>query len=186
MRCVGLILLLALGPVSAGAAETPGQAAIASAHPLATEAGMEVLREGGNAFDAAIAVTAALGVVEPYSSGIGGGGFWLLHRASDGRQVVVDGREVAPGAARRDCTSMAPADRSRARRSTGRAPRPSRGSRPASRTSRRTMGGCPLSRTLAPAIGLARDGFRVSPRYREAAALRVKSCAPRRRRPRCS
>jgi len=54
---------------------------------------MEVLGAGGNAFDAAVAVSAALAVVEPYSSGLGGGGFWLLHRARDGRQVMIDGRE---------------------------------------------------------------------------------------------
>lgn len=60
---------------------------------------MEVIEAGGNAFDAAVAVSAALGVVEPFSSGLGGGGFWLLHLAEDGRQVVVDARETAPGAA---------------------------------------------------------------------------------------
>ena len=66
-------------------------AAIASAHPQATEAGFEILDAGGNAFDAAVAVSAALAVVEPYSSGIGGGGFWLLHRASDGFETMIDG-----------------------------------------------------------------------------------------------
>ena len=71
---------------------------IASAHPLATKAGCDVLREGGNAFDAAVAVTAALGVVEPYSSGIGGGGFYLLRRAADGKQIFLDAREMAPAA----------------------------------------------------------------------------------------
>jgi gamma-glutamyltranspeptidase/glutathione hydrolase len=88
-----------------------GQAAIASAHPLATEAGMKVLRKGGNAFDAAIAVASTLGVVEPYSAGIGGGGFWLLYDA-DGRDnqgnrlsnqyQFLDAREKAPSAATRD------------------------------------------------------------------------------------
>lgn len=77
----------------------PPAAAIASAHPLATEAGHRVLELGGNAFDAAIAVSAALAVVEPYSSGLGGGGFWLLHRARDNFEIMIDGRERAPLAA---------------------------------------------------------------------------------------
>ena len=80
----------------------PGRAAIASAHPAATEAGFEILARGGNAFDAAVAVSAALSVAEPYSSGIGGGGFFLLHRASDGHEIFVDARETAPGEATRD------------------------------------------------------------------------------------
>ncbi len=78
------------------------QAAIATAHPLATKAGFEILQQGGNAFDAAVAVTAALAVVEPAGSGLGGGGFWLLHRAEDDYQVMIDGREMAPGKAHRD------------------------------------------------------------------------------------
>ncbi|MGB5260832.1 MAG: gamma-glutamyltransferase, partial [Gammaproteobacteria bacterium] len=87
---------------AAGAAETPRSEAIASAHPPATEAGLLVLEAGGNAFDAAVAVSAALAVVEPYGSGLGGGGFWLLHRARDGHQVMIDGRERAPRAASAD------------------------------------------------------------------------------------
>src|SRR5699024_9878675 len=85
----------------AAAASTPPQAAIASAHPAATAAGMQVLAAGGNAFDAAVAVSAALAVVEPYSSGLGGGGFWLLHEAENGNDVMIDVREQAPSAANR-------------------------------------------------------------------------------------
>ena len=89
-----LLLVLALWSLAAGAAG-PGRAAIATAHPAATAAGLEVLEQGGNAFDAAVAISAALAVVEPFSSGLGGGGFWLLYRASDDHTVMVDGRERA-------------------------------------------------------------------------------------------
>ncbi len=83
-----LIPLLLLITVTAQAAG-PGKNAVASAHPLATEAGLNILEQGGNAFDAAVAVAAALAVVEPYSAGMGGGGFWLLHREQDGLKTFV-------------------------------------------------------------------------------------------------
>ena len=98
MRILLALILLSAVAARAGA---PSQAAIASAHPLATEAGETILNQGGNAFDAAVAVAAALGVVEPYSSGLGGGGFWMLHRADDGHEVMLDARETAPGRAKR-------------------------------------------------------------------------------------
>ena len=97
-----LVLVLLFPAFLAHSADRPGIAAIASAHPTATAAGHEILEQGGNAFDAAIAVGATLGVVEAFSGGMGGGGFWLLHRAEDGMQVMVDHREVAPGEATRD------------------------------------------------------------------------------------
>jgi gamma-glutamyltranspeptidase/glutathione hydrolase len=81
----------------AALAQRPGHAGIASANFHATEAGLEVLAKGGNAFDAAIAVAATLSVVEPESSGIGGGFMAVLHRA-DGREVFIDARETAPAA----------------------------------------------------------------------------------------
>ncbi len=76
-----LVPLLFVVLLPAQAAQRPNEAGIASAHPLATAAGMEVLEAGGNAFDAAVAVSAALTVVAHYGGGLGGGGFWLLHRA---------------------------------------------------------------------------------------------------------
>ena len=77
-------------------ADIPNQSAVATAHEIATRTGLEILKKGGNAFDAAAAITASLAVVEPYGSGLGGGGFWLLHRSADNKQVVIDGREIAP------------------------------------------------------------------------------------------
>ena len=74
---------------------------VVSAHPIATEIGMEVLRDGGNAVDAAVAVGFAMGVVDQFHSGIGGGGFIVI-RMADGTIHTIDGRETAPAAATRD------------------------------------------------------------------------------------
>src|SRR5690606_1373056 len=100
-------VLALLLPVAAFAAARdvpahPPGAAISSAHELATQAGLDVIRDGGNAFDAAIAVSSVLSVVEPISSGIGGGGFFLLHDARTGKDVFLDAREIAPQAATPD------------------------------------------------------------------------------------
>ena len=110
-RLFALLLVVALFPAARaadgsarpqpGAAHPPGTA-IASAHELATQAGFEIIQQGGNAFDAAIAVSATLSVVEPISSGLGGGGFFLLHDGKTGKEVFVDARETAPAAATQD------------------------------------------------------------------------------------
>ena len=92
------------------------KAAIASAYPLASQAGQEILAAGGNAFDAAVAVSAALAVVEPTSSGLGGGGFYLLHRQSDGYETMLDAREKAPGAFSRASTIVSSPSDARCRR----------------------------------------------------------------------
>lgn len=152
-------------PAAAHARPAPPSDAIASAHPLATSAGKEVLAAGGNAFDAAVAVSAALAVVEPYASGLGGGAFWLLHVARSDRDVFVDAREVAPGAATRDMYLDA-------------AGRPVPGltmdgplaagipGEPAGLAHlARKYGRLPLSRSLAPAIRLAAEGVPVHARW---------------------
>ncbi len=74
---------------------------VASVDPVATAAGVEVLKQGGNAIDAAVAVALTLGVVNGYNSGIGGGCFMLI-QCADGSAVAIDGREMAPAAASRD------------------------------------------------------------------------------------
>jgi len=97
-RLLGIsLLLIAAARVPAVQAAPPSM--VAAAHPLAVEAGVEVLRRGGTAVDAAIAVQMMLGVVEPHASGIGGGGF-LLHYDGTSRAITVyDGRETAPAGA---------------------------------------------------------------------------------------
>jgi gamma-glutamyltranspeptidase/glutathione hydrolase len=142
----------------------PPQAAIASAYPLASEAGFEVLAAGGNAFDAAVAVSAALSVVEPRGSGLGGGGFYLLHRASDGRNVVVDAREVAPLAATRDMFlgedgQPVPGRSTETALAAGIPGEPAAFAHLSAKYGRRS-----LEQNLRPAIRLARDGFPVYPR----------------------
>lgn len=93
--------LLLLDAASVHAASQPvAQATVASAHPAATVAGLETLAGGGNAFDAAVAIAAALAVAEPYSSGLGGGGFFLLRQAGPTPSYrFIDARERAPLAA---------------------------------------------------------------------------------------
>ena len=75
---------------------------VAAANPLAVDAGYAILRQGGSAVDAAIAVQLVLGLVEPQSSGLGGGAFMLVHDAKRNKLVAYDGRETAPAAAKPD------------------------------------------------------------------------------------
>jgi len=158
----------------AAAADAPPQAAIASAHPLATRAGMEILAAGGNAFDAAVAVSAALAVVEPASSGLGGGGFWLLHLAKDGRDVMVDGRERAPLAARSDMYLDEHGEVIPHRSVDGPLAAAIPGEPAALVHLARHYGRLPLAKSLAPAIRLAREGFPVDDRYQRLARFRLK------------
>jgi gamma-glutamyltranspeptidase/glutathione hydrolase len=162
---VGLAaLLLALLPFAATATE-PAKAGIASAHPLADDAGYEILVKGGNAFDAAVAVSAALAVTEPYSSGLGGGGFYLLHRAEDDFEVMVDGRETAPAAATADMYLDENGELQPVLSREGALAAGIPGTPAALVHIADTYGELPLRESLAPAIRLARDGFRVDPRF---------------------
>jgi gamma-glutamyltranspeptidase/glutathione hydrolase len=86
-------------PVAKAPAPVAGQGFAAAAHPLAVEAGLAVLRRGGDATDAAVAVQAMLGLVEPQSSGLGGGAFLVRYDAATKAVAVYDGRETAPAGA---------------------------------------------------------------------------------------
>ena len=148
------------------------QAAIASAHPLATEAGYEILKRGGNAFDAAVAVAAALAVVEPYSSGLGGGGFFLLHRAADNKQVMIDARETAPAGVKPEHYLDAAGNAVKGATMQGGTASGIPGTPAGLVHLAKTYGTLPLADTLAPAIRLARDGFAVDGRYARIAKIR--------------
>lgn len=176
LAIVGLapaVLALALA-TPAAAREPPSPrppgAAIATAHRLATEAGQEVLAGGGNAFDAAIAVSATLSVVEPVSSGLGGGGFFLLHDAGTGKDVFVDAREVAPRSATPAfyLDGKGELDRDKAENGAASAGIPGL---PAGLVHlSKKYGRLPLAQALAPAIRIARQGFpvyaRIADQYR--------------------
>jgi gamma-glutamyltranspeptidase/glutathione hydrolase len=185
MKSLRLILWLCLwAPVAWAEAPRPNAAAIASAHPLATAAGHEILARGGNAFDAAVAVAAALAVVEPHSSGLGGGGFWLLHRSMDGFETMVDARERAPRAARANMYLDATGNPVPRRSLDGALAAAIPGTPAALAHMATKYGRLPLSASLAPAIRYAREGFAITPAYRKwithrAAALRASSAAAR-------
>ena len=155
-------------PRAAEASAVPHKGAIASAHPLASAAGQQMLARGGNAFDAAIAVAAALAVVEPTSSGIGGGGFFLLHRSADGLDTMVDAREKAPGAASRDMYLDRQGNPLEHASTTGPLAAAIPGEPAAFEYLARHYGKLPLTVSLAPAIRLAREGFPLYDKLRSA------------------
>ncbi|AHE66124.1 gamma-glutamyltransferase [Legionella oakridgensis] len=156
--------LFLVQPIIVAAEEiVPPGYAVASAHPLATSAGLEILAQGGNAFDAAVAVSATLAVVEPYHSGLGGGGFWLLHEAKNQRNIFIDGREVAPHAASKDMFLAADGKPIPGLSLTGGLSAAIPGEPAALVYIARQFGRLPLTKTLAPAIRLAEHGFIVDP-----------------------
>lgn len=154
--------------------------AVATANPLSTQAACRVLRDGGTAADAVVAAQAVLGLVEPQSSGIGGGGFLLYYDAGSGALSAYDGRETAPAAADENYLRwISDTDRTEPQ--------------PDARASGRSIGVPGVVRMLAdvhaehgqtpwrdlfaPAITLADNGFEISPRLATAIAKDAKSLA---------
>lgn len=154
-------------------AATPSQAAIASAHPLATQAGMDILAQGGNAFDAAVAVAASLGVVEPYSAGIGGGGFWLIHDAKANKNIFIDAREKAPAAAHKDLYLNDDGSVNRDAAVNGALAAGIPGQAAAFVHLAEKYGQLPLKKTLAAAIQQANEGFPVYEHYQKLMGFRL-------------
>ncbi len=163
-RRFAIVLAFVFFAAPAVAADKPGRAAIASAHVLATRAGFEVLDMGGNAFDAAVAVASTLSVVEPQSSGIGGGGLFLLRRASDGKEILLDARETAPAAVDPKDYLDANGEPNRDHALNGPLSAGIPGEPAVLAALAKDYGKLPLSKSLAPAIRIARKGFQPDPR----------------------
>ena len=173
-RLIPLVLgaTLALGAACAQA-QGPGRAAIATPHAEATAAAREILEQGGNAFDAAIAVSAALAVVEPYGSGLGGGGFFLLREGeTPARYTFIDARERAPGRAS-EAMYLKDGKVQPGLSINGPLAAAIPGLPAALADLAAHYGKLPLQSTLAPAIRLANQGFAVDRIYRDRAQMRL-------------
>jgi len=160
-RFLPILLSLALVPAAHAVTVSPvlqsREGMVTAANPLAAEAGAEILEQGGNAVDAAIAVSLALGVVEPYASGLGGEGY-LVAVMADGRETAIDFRSTAPALATYE--NLAKAGKLRDLRYTPKAFCVA--GVPAGIGAALTMGSLPLEKLAAPAIRLAEDGFVVN------------------------
>ncbi|HSG18694.1 MAG TPA: gamma-glutamyltransferase, partial [Anaerolineae bacterium] len=134
---------------------------VTTSEPAAAQVGADILRAGGNAFDAAAAVQFALNVMEPQSSGIGGGGFMMIHLAKHDDTFVIDCRETAPAAATPDMFASQP---SFGVRSTSGYAVGVPGTLLCATTALDNWGTYELDEVLEPAINLAENGIRVSSR----------------------
>ncbi|WCS26787.1 gamma-glutamyltransferase [Methylobacterium sp. NMS14P] len=161
-RALLLTALLALGGPPAWAASGPAVEAengmVVSSQRLASQVGADILRAGGNAVDAAVAVAYAEAVVNPCCGNLGGGGFLVLHSA-DGRSRFVNFRETAPAAATRDMYLDAAGTVVKGASLRGWKAAGVPGTVLGLNTALAAYGTLPLARVMAPAIALARDGF---------------------------
>lgn len=167
---LSLITLAVLMPVitlQAQGFQTGPNGAVVSASRIADEVGIQILKEGGNAVDAAVAVGFALAVVFPEAGNIGGGGFMLVRRQADGLTTLIDYREMAPGKADRDMyldnNGQPVANLSTIGPLAAGVPGAVRGYELAWKK----YGSLPWSRLLEPAVKLAREGFSVTPLIQE-------------------
>ncbi len=146
------------------------KAMVASAHPIASRIGVEILRQRGNAIDATVAVQMALNVVEPQSSGIGGGCFIVYHDAKSGKTYCIDGREEVPAGTKRS-DFLDAKGKLLAEPLTGGLPVGVPGTVAAMWMAHDKWGALPWPKVLEPAIRLAEEGIGVTPRLQVAIAL---------------
>ncbi|WP_339650183.1 gamma-glutamyltransferase [Halopseudomonas pelagia] len=179
LQAPSLLLLCALlfAPLAQAKTQTPDQQAVASAHPAATAAGHRILDQGGNAFDAAVSVAATLAVVEPYSSGLGGGGFFLLRQQREAgvEYHFLDARETAPLAADRDFYQDAEGQFQRDPALNGPQAAGIPGLPAALVLLAEEYGNLSLKQSLQPAIDAAEQGFGVTERYRMLGDFRLEA-----------
>jgi gamma-glutamyltranspeptidase / glutathione hydrolase len=157
--------VLLLGAALGGAAAAPAHRMVVAANPIAAQAGLDVLRAGGNAMDAAVAVQAVLGLVEPQASGLGGGALLLHYEASTRQITAYDGRETAPAAASPDLflgSDKRPLPFGAAVLSGRSVGVP--GTIAMLELAHREHGHLPWAGLFQPAIGLAEGGFALTPR----------------------
>lgn len=175
--CATLLLVFAAAPGGSIAAPSPGVpgvqgGVVATSEPHAARIGAEILRRGGNAIDAAAAVQFALNVVEPESSGIGGGGFMLIYLADEKKSIAIDSRETAPAAATADMFVPFIDNGGFSVASTSGVSVGVPGTLKGVELALQKWGTMSLSETLQPAIALARDGFRVGRQLAESSTSR--------------
>ena len=167
LKILPFAVILTIGTLKAFAG-----AGIATAHSLATEAGISILQMGGNAFDAAVAISSTLAVVEPGSSGMGGGGFWLLYDAAKKQSIMLDGREKAPLQASRDMYLDDKGDVIARLSIDGPLSAGIPGQPAALVWLAENYGSLPLSELLEPSINAAQRGFEVGDRVQSKIKLR--------------
>ncbi|QTZ90378.1 gamma-glutamyltransferase [Streptomyces auratus] len=158
------------------AVATGSGGAVSSVNPYASRAGLEVLRKGGNAVDAAVATAAALGVVEPYSAGVGGGGYLVFYDAKAKKVRTLDGRETAPAAMRADSfldpktgKPLPTEDAINSGLSVGVPGTPATWDK-----ALKSWGTVSLAKALHPATRIADDGFVVNKEFRAQTAMNEK------------
>ncbi len=167
---VTLLFALALNPFALAQSADPHairnvvgkNGMVAAAHPLASQAGVDMIKQGGNAIDAAVAAALTLNAVEPNASGLGGGGFMVIRFAKTGEVVVLDYREKAPLASTRD---MYASDKAKAEKWTqlGGMAVGVPGTPKGLEMALKRFGTKTFAEVAAPAIKYAEEGFEVSP-----------------------